>query len=192
LYQDLLADARFHQLLFAFDADLAASTRAGRCALCHSAMHWANYPRKLRGPRARLLAEEHCCRFSVCCARRDCRKRATPPSLRFLGRKAYLAAMVVLIAAMQHGATAVRVKRLSEMFGVSRRTIDRWRTWWLATFAASPFWQAARALIMPPVDQECLPTSLLERFAGGLEERLVALLRWLGPITGGAIVRAAR
>jgi hypothetical protein len=99
--------------------------------------------------------------------------------------------MVVLIAAMQHGATAVRVQRLSEMFGVSRRTIDRWRTWWLTTFAASPFWQAARHLFMPPVDQQRLPGSLLERFVGGLEERLIALLRLLGPITGGAVVHAA-
>jgi hypothetical protein len=191
LYQDLLTDARFHQLLFTFDTDLAATARAGRCVLCRSVMHWANYRRKLRGPLARLLAEEQCCRFSVCCARRDCRKRKTPPSLRFLGRKAYLAAMVVLVATMQHGATSVRVQRLSEMFGVSRRTVARWRTWWLTAFVASRFWRTARALFMPPVDQECLPASLLERFAGGLEERLIALLRFLGPITGGAAVHAA-
>jgi hypothetical protein len=37
----------------------------------------------------------------------------------------------------------------------------------------------------------CLPASLLERFAGGLEVRLIALLRFLGPITGGAAVHAA-
>jgi len=191
LYQALLKDARFQQLLFEFDADLAAEARAGRCVLYRSAMHWGNYRRKLRGPLARLLPEEHCCRFSVCCARRDCRKRKTPPSLRFLGRKAYLAAMVVLIATMQHGATAVRVQKLSEMFSVSRRTVARWRTWWLTAFAASRFWQTARALFMPPVDQGCLPASLLERFAGGLEERLVALLRFLGPSTGGAAVHAA-
>jgi hypothetical protein len=191
LYQALLTDARFHQLLLEFDADLAALARAGRCVLCRSAVHSARYRRKLRGPLARLLAEEHCWRFSFCCSRDTCRKRKTPPSLRFLGRKAYLAAMVVLIATMRHGATAVRVQKLSEMFGVSRRTIARWRRWWLTVFAASPFWQAARALFMPPVDQECLPASLLERFTGSLEERLVALLRFLGPITGGAAVHAA-
>jgi hypothetical protein len=129
--------------------------------------------------------------FSVCRSRRDCRKRETPPSLLFLGRKAYLAAMVVLIAVMQQGATAMRAQKLSEMFGVSRRTVARWRTWWLTTFAAGPFWQAARGLFMPPIDQEGLPTSLLERFAGTVEERLVALLRFLGPVTGGVAVHAA-
>jgi hypothetical protein len=43
---------------------------------------------------------------------------------------------------------------------------------------------------MPPVAEEGLPASLLERFAGTLQERLVALLRFLGPITGGAAVHA--
>lgn len=191
MYQELLSDARFHQLLLEFDADLAAAARAGKCVLCRSVMHCANYRRKLRGPLARLLSDEQCVRFSVCCSRRRCRKRKTPPSLRFLGRKAYLAAMVVLIAAMQHGATAVRVQRLSAMFGVSRRTVARWRSWWLTAFAAGRFWQAARGLFMPPVDQECLPASLFERFKGGLEERVVALLRFLGPISGGAAVHAA-
>jgi hypothetical protein len=97
--------------------------------------------------------------------------------------------MVALVAAMQHGATAMRVAKLSQMFGVSRRTVVRWRTWWLIVFANSPFWQGARALVMPPVDEKRLPASLLERFAGSLAERLVALLRFL--VTGGAGVHAA-
>jgi len=99
-------------------------------------------------------------------------------------------AMVVLVAAMQHGATAMRVAKLSQMFGVSRRTVARWRTWWLSVFAKSPFWHWARALLMPPVDEKSLPASLLERFAGSLEERLIALLRFLAPFTGGAGVHA--
>jgi hypothetical protein len=189
LYQDLLSDARFRELLLEFDADLAATARAEGCLICCSVVHSARYPRKLRGP-LRRLSEEQSWRFSFCCSRDGCRARKTPPSLRFLGRKVYLAAMVVLVAAMQHGATAVRVQRLSEMFGVSRRTVERWRTWWLTAFAADRFWQAARALIMPPVAEEGLPASLLERFAGTLQERLVALLRFLGPITGGAAVHA--
>jgi hypothetical protein len=38
LYRDLLADATFHQLLLACDADLADAARAGRCALCGGAL----------------------------------------------------------------------------------------------------------------------------------------------------------
>jgi hypothetical protein len=44
---------------------------------------------------------------------------------------------------------------------------------------------------MPPIDKDRLPASLLERFAGGLQEQLIALLRFLGPITGGLAIRAA-
>ena len=43
--------------------------------------------------------EEFVRRFSLCCGREGCRKRATPPSLRFLGRRVYLCA-VVLVASM--------------------------------------------------------------------------------------------
>jgi hypothetical protein len=99
----------------------------------------------------------------------------------------YLATMVVLISAMLHGATPPRVAQLSQLLGVSRRTVARWPEWWRTAFAQSRFWQAARAAFMPPVDQDRLPASLLERFAGGDAERLLALLRFLAPITGGAI-----
>src|SRR6266478_7977922 len=53
------------------------------------------------------------------------RKRRTPPSFRFLGRKVFLGAVAVLVSAMRQGATAER--QLCELVGVGRRTIARWR-----------------------------------------------------------------
>lgn len=194
MYQALLADAKFHQLLLAFDGDLADAARAARCVRCCSVLHSAGFPRKPRGRPGlgRLaLGKEHCWRFSFCCAGRDCRKRKTPASFRFLGRKVYLAAMVVLIATMRDGATAARVQKLSKLFGVSRHTVSRWRKWWLSSFTASPFWRAERAAFMPPIDTQRLPASLVERFAGGVREQLIALLRFLGPITGGTFTMHA-
>jgi len=44
---------------------------------------------------------------------------------------------------------------------------------------------------MPPVDQERLPVSVLERFSGVAAEQLIAVLRLLLPITGGNGVHAA-
>jgi hypothetical protein len=88
------------------------------------------------------------------------------------------------------GATAPRVARLSHLMGASRRTLARWREWWRTAFAESRFWQAKRAVLMPPVDRQRLPASLLERFAGGGGEQLLALLRLLAPISGGAIGHA--
>jgi hypothetical protein len=142
LYRDLLADATFHQLLLACDGDLADIARAGRCGLCGGTLHSACYPRKPRGRPCRL-GPEHDRRFSFCCAVDGCRSRATPPSLRFLGRKVYLAAIVVLVATLRHGVTTARLERLSQAVGVDRRTVERWRTWWRDGFTATPFWQVA-------------------------------------------------
>jgi hypothetical protein len=128
------------------------------------------------------LGPEHDRRFSFCCAVDGCRSRATPPSLRFLGRKVYLAAIVVLVAILRHGVTTSRIDRLSQAVGVDRRTVERWRAWSRERFPATPFWQVARAAFMPPIDRERLPASLLERFTGDDADRFVALLRFIGPV----------
>ena len=49
-----------------------------------------------------------------------CRTRATPPSLRFLGRHVYLATVVTLISAMQLGTTPSRLARLSVVRTLAR------------------------------------------------------------------------
>jgi hypothetical protein len=184
LYRDLLADATFHQLLLACDRDLADTARGAGCKRCSGVVHCAHYWRKPRGRPCRL-GREHDQRFSFCCAVDGCRSRATPPSLRFLGPKVYIAAIVVLIAILLHGATARRMRELTEVIGVDRRTVERWRRWWREGFTATSFWQSARATLMPPVDQDRLPAALIERFAGDDADRLVALLRFMGPLTGG-------
>ncbi|MBW4025649.1 MAG: hypothetical protein HIU92_21485 [Proteobacteria bacterium] len=115
-----------------------------------------------------------------------CRTRATPPSLRFLGRRVYLATVVTLLSALMLGTTPSRLARLSVVPGLDRRTLARWRVWWRSTFTDSPFAPVAMAAVVPPIDIAALPVSLLERFAGDMREQLVALLRFLGPLTGGA------
>jgi hypothetical protein len=86
LYQAVLADAKFHEQLLDFDRDLSASARAAGCYRCGGALHSARFARKPRGCPAGL-SREYGQRFSFCCAVDGCRKRTTPPSLRFLGRK---------------------------------------------------------------------------------------------------------
>jgi hypothetical protein len=185
VYQAVLADAKFHEQLLAFDRDLSATARAARCWRCGGVLHAASYDRKPRGGPARL-GQEYAERFSFCCAVDDCRKRTTPPSLRFLGRRVYLATVVTLISAMLLGTTPARLARLSAVPGIDRRTLARWRAWWRSTFTESPFAQIARAAVAPPLDIAGLPVSLLERFAGEVREQIIALLRFLGPLTGGA------
>ena len=187
----ILQDARFCELQLRFDRDVANAAKAEGCLLCSGVLHWASFKRKSRGGPPGL-GEEHDRRFSFCCDEDECRKRRTPPSVRFLGRKVYRSAVVVLVSAMRHGATADRMQRLRELLGVSRRTVERWRSWWRTTFAQSQFWRMAAGSLVPKLATSELPASLLERFLGDEEERLLALLRFLGPITGGAPVVHAR
>ena len=190
MYQAVLADAKFHEQLLAFDRDLAASARAARCRLCGGALHSASYDRKPRGCPGGLC-QEYAERFSFCCAVDGCRKRTTPPSLRFLGRHVYLATVVTLISALMLGTTPSRLARLSVVPGLDRRTLARWRAWWRSTFSDSPFAAVARAAVATPIDIATLPVSLLDHFAGDVRKQLIALLRFLGPLTGGASAMCA-
>lgn len=127
------------------------------------------------------LPDEYDWRFSYSCA--VCRKRHTPSSARFLGRRVYLGAVVVLATAMQQGATPWRASRLRELLGMSVRTLARWRTWWREAFVESAFWKVAKAAFSPPVDEAGAPRSLLERFGGDELARLAALVRFLSPLS---------
>jgi hypothetical protein len=184
----LLGDERLYALLQHVDEDLAAAQRAGGCPRCAGPLHAAPYRRKPRGV-PRRWAEAYGRRLSLCCARPGCRGRATPPSVRFLGPKVYVGAVVVLVSALRCGPTPARLQRLQELIGVSRRTVMRWRRWWTEQLADTSFWRAACAVLMPPVAIARLPASLLERFAGAGCEQVAAALRWLAPLStasGGA------
>src|SRR5204863_3648881 len=123
-------------------------------------------------------------RRSFCCAEEGCRKRTTPASFRFLSRRVYVGAVVVLITALRHGATAARVAELRAIVGVSRRTVEQWRRWWLEEFPRTTFWRWGRAQLVTPVDGQTLPLSLLESFRKPqATERTVDLLRLILPLT---------
>jgi hypothetical protein len=182
LYLTWLADARLYEVLTRIDADLAETTRQAGCRVCGDVRHSARFPRKPRGGPA-VLPADYDRRHSFCCAVDDCRKRRTPPSMRFLGRKVYLGAVVVLATALRHGPTRTRAAYLRELLGVDARTLARWRQWWRGTFAESPWWTAMRGRFVPPVPTTALPDSLLQRFAGDGSAPLVALLRFVAPTT---------
>lgn len=179
---NLLGDARLYALLLECDRDLAEETRRGGCR-CGGVLHSARYGRKPRGAGV-ALPEGYDRRESFCCAEDECRARTTPPSLRFLGRKVYLGAVVALATAMKHGVSARRAAELRRAIGVSRKTLGRWRVWWSEVFVATTFWRTAGALLSPPVPATELPTSLLARFGGaGTVEGLVRLLDFIKPVT---------
>jgi hypothetical protein len=179
----LLMDAGLYGLLKKCDEDLAATMKGRRCRHCGGALHSARYRRKPRGVPDGVERQVHW-RMSFCCATDLCRRRATPPSLRFLGRRVYVSTAVVLISAMRCGVTPTRIQRLRELIGVSRRTVLRWQQWWRRTLPHTAFWRSASAVLHEPVVAADLPQSLLERFGGDAVQRLQALLRFIAPLTG--------
>lgn len=179
---ETLRDATLFAIVPKIDADLAETARLAGCE-CGGVLHRSDYPRKPRGGPAGG-GPDFDERISFCCNREGCRRRVTPPSVRFLGRKVYLGAVVVLVSAMLNGPTPRRVAKLRELFGISERTLRRWSVWWRAAFAATTFWKAAAGRFAPPPPAiHALPHSLLERFGGGARDRLVAAIRFLSPLT---------
>lgn len=181
----ILQDARLYEVLHRLDVDLAQTARASGCRHCGGVLHSAHYLRKPRGgPRG--LAAKIDRRLSFCCARDGCRRRETPPSVRFLGRRVYFGAVVLLVSALRDGLAARRVRVLREQLGVDVRTLRRWRRWWRETFVGSAFWRAAQARFTPPVVEAALPGALLERFtAEASPGSLVQTLQFLAPISQG-------
>ncbi len=153
---------------------MATQARVQGCA-CGGALHRANYPRKVRGINVEAK------RDSLCCAKEGCRRRTTPESVRFLGRRVYAGFIVVLLTALQHGPTARRLMILQEQLGVDRRTLERWRQWWREQFAQSAPWRTERGRFVPPPDEAALPWSLWQRFCAGSPSPLLDLLRFLQP-----------
>ena len=175
----------FYHLLLHIDQDLAEQTRAQRCR-CGGVLHSARYPRKPRG----LPDETRSCfdfRYSFCCA--DCRCRTTPFSVRFLGRRVYAAAIMVVVSATRASAGTAAAMRQLDTLGVPPSTIARWRHWWTTRFVSTPFWTLEQAMFVPPVVTARLPASLLERFVSTpTAEPLLCLLRWLSPLTSDSAV----
>lgn len=178
-----LGSASLYTLLLKIDRELAKEVREAGCR-CGGRLHTSNYPRKPRGG-PEDLGPEHSERLSFCCDQDGCRKRATPPSTRFFGRRLYFALVVVLIVARVHGATTARVRKLAALVGdVSDRTLERWRVWWQETLPATEFWREHQARLSPAVEADRLPASLIDRFDGpSRREKLVASLRFLSPLT---------
>ena len=184
-------EARFYHFLFQIDQDIAAEVQAAGCS-CGGMLHSARYPRKPRGFRL-LLDESYQTRLSFCCDRDGCRRRCTPPSVRFLGRKVYLSVIVILVMALEQGLTGKRRQQLIEALDIWPQTLSRWRHWWRQTFPNSRCWQAVKSLFMPPLDVHCFPDSLLGRLQGAdLIQRLFFFLRLLLPITTVSCPRSMR
>ena len=185
----VLQDRRCYQLLERIDGERADAVRRGGCRRCGRRLHRADYERKPRGGPADVL-DRWDRRASYCCEREGCRKRHTPPSVRFLGRKVYLGVVVVLVAAMMHGPNGRRVAQLRDALGIDTRTLKRWRQWWREHFVRSAFWKARRSRFMPVLDEALMPFCLSQAFGADRRTGRIKLMEFLGPITTDSCLEA--
>ena len=174
-------EAKFLAGLGEIDAAYARQVREAGCEYCGGPLDRADYPRKPRGELGEAAgAYERRCSF--CCRQDGCRKRATPPSLRFLGRKVYVAVWVVVASVAGQATKRTGRGRPRRVHGVPTRTVLRWLDWWQTVFGLGAFWSEAMGYFATPVEVTGLPTTLLARFGRG-PAALEKTLRFTSPIT---------
>ena len=175
-----IPDPRLWDLLCLIDEREASRVRCAGCRHCGGALHSAKYARRPRGvPEAVVSgARGPVLRHSFCCA--ECRRRTTPASVRFLGRRVYVGLLVLLLPVLLGDGSPTAVSTACRRLGLSRQTLCRWRRWWQETFADSAFWRAQRGSFRPGVEAPGLPRGLLDGFRkGGLLGRAVRALLFL-------------
>lgn len=180
----LVFGGNFFSVLEQIDEAIARAVALGGCVLCGGPLHRSDYDRKPRGAHIAPEGEQRLRRFSLCCGRKGCRKRNTPPSLRFLSRRVYLG-VVVIVASLVAQASGLVAAALRHATGVPARTVGRWLHWWRGPLLATEVFDAVRVRWMG-VDESELPASMLARLEGELPRRVGTLLMMLLPLTGGS------
>lgn len=128
----------FFKLLREIDEEFAKSIKDKGCPKCGDVLDVSNYPRKPRG--IELLEDGSDIRFSFCCRNDSCRQRVTPPSLRFLGRKVYIALIIILSQTSEYARAGG---------SPSRQTLARWKNYWLEVCGVtSEFYQSKISLFV--------------------------------------------
>lgn len=183
-----LFESSLHVLLNKIDQEFADKVQQEGCSHCGGRLDRSDYPRSPFGVPP-VFREHYDERLSFCCS--DCRKRTTPPSVRFFGRRWFIAPIVILISALSLEINERRLEQIKKYFGVvvSESTWKRWRSWWRNKFVTTPFWRQMKGLL--PSTKEILncpfPRALFFVFEGTFKEKIYLLLRFLAPLTGGVL-----
>ena len=181
-FSTMLSSLSFFESLFSLDEKISIEVQEKGCP-CRGCLHQANYPREARGvPEKAADLFEY--RFSFCCDQENCRKRRTPPSVRFLGRRRFFFALVLLASVLTNGVNARRQAQLQDLVPVSDVTLRRWRKWWQEEFIDTPVWHKLRGSFVPAILPGQLPAELLSR-STHVEPgpRVITILSQLSPLS---------
>jgi len=178
-----LNDPAFHNSLIDFDRLIAEQARKDQCLSCGGNLHQSHYVRKPRGvPKG--VHSDYGIRFSYCCGEDGCRKRFTPPSMRFLSRKVYSSVVIILVFLLHEKTDESKIEELNQFLKttLSVKTIRRWRYFWMNVVPQSHTWKRAA---FTHVMAQTLPASLLSQFQHASKTPLVMVLKWMLPLTAG-------
>lgn len=192
MLDDLDLGCEFFEALVSIDGELARAVVQAGCPVCGGRLHRSDYNRKPRGGLIAPAGEAFVRRLSLCCACEGCRRRATPPSVRFLGRRVYLGAVVIVASivalALEAAGKAAEIRRRT---GVPARTARRWLSWWQGPFVQSEVLMLVKARLVG-LDLDALPASIVDRLDGSAGERVRRLLVLLAPLTTGSVPDGSR
>ena len=134
--QLFLFQSSFIQKLQQYDLDTMLAKQALGCPHCGGVLDRADFRRK---PRCLFdtLPDRFTIRYSLCCRRDGCRRRLTPKSIRFFGRRVFWSVAILLLSA--------QLVCGSSMDG---RTIRRWKSFWDEDLSRSPEWQRSRGGVL--------------------------------------------
>lgn len=181
-YSSILSSVEFYQSLLALDEDVAAKVQDEGCS-CGGTLHHANYPRNVLGILEKI-AHFFGIRFSFCCAEKNCRKRRTPSSVRFLGRRRFSFLLILLASVLTNGVNARRLAQLQDLVPVSETTLRRWRKYWQKEFITTACWRKLGGMFVPMIDPRQLPDELLNRsIIAELKDRVISILSQLSSLS---------
>ena len=183
MYHSLLTDARFHNSLVDLDRLIAEQVRQEQCRFCHGNLHQSHFPRKPRGV-PEETHPDYSIRFSYCCGTEGCRKRFTPPSMRFLSRKIYSSIVIIIIFLLKPETDESRIEGLNRLLDtqLSVENLRRWRHFWTKDIPQTHTW---KRLPLHQSLSQSLPVSLLGLFQRIGEQSLIKGLKLILPLSAG-------
>lgn len=173
---ELLETTNLFYLLHRIDLDLAKQQQLAGCPYCGGPLHHSNYERKPRGGPDKL-PEKFCIRQSFCCSKENCRRRTLPASTLFMDRRVYFKVMILIVLTLRQNCPRENSKaQLSRMFGVSRKTINRWQVFFRDIFPSGTKWQRLRGMISSDVQNDRLPGNLVCYFLKHVKSAEAAMI----------------
>jgi hypothetical protein len=168
------------------------------CGCC--TFHRADYPRKPRGfpneIEKQIPSIFFCSRISYRCS--NCRKRITPQSVRYLGRKIYISTLILLaVRLIEQGSGTEGFVKISKEIRVllkdfvPAKTVRRWLIWWQEAVWQSPFWKSKQGLFSGHVERYLFLNGVWNHFAqssdqaqsDSVQDLVIIILTFFSPLT---------